>query len=57
MKTQPTFIRMKSKQQRIEQLLHEKIIREQSLDLSVEFEGEFLEKWVKKDLKNSAIFA
>ena len=42
---------MKSKQQRIEQLLHEKTIREQSLDLSVEYEEEFLEKMGKKGLQ------
>lgn len=42
---------MKSKQQRIEQLLHEKTIRKQSLDLTLEYEEEFLEKMGKKGLQ------
>ena len=42
---------MKSKQQRIEQLLHEKTIRTQSLDLTLEYEEEFLEKMGKKGLE------
>ena len=51
MKTQQTFIRMKSKQQRIEQLLHERIVRKQALSMSVENEKEFLEKMGKKGLE------
>jgi hypothetical protein len=42
---------MKSKQQRIKQLLHEKTIRTQSLDLTLEYEEEFLEKMGKKGLE------
>jgi hypothetical protein len=42
---------MKSKQQRIEQLLHEKTIRQQSLDLSLEYEEDFLEKMGRKGLE------
>jgi hypothetical protein len=42
---------MKTKQQRIEQLLHEKTIRKQSIDLTLEYEEEFLEKMGKKGLE------
>lgn len=42
---------MKNKQQRIEQLLHERAVRKQALFLSVENEKEFLEKIGKKGLE------
>jgi hypothetical protein len=51
LKTQPTFYTMKNKQQRIEQLLHERIVRKQALSMSVENEKEFLEKMGKKGLE------
>ena len=51
LKTQPTFNIMKNKQQRIEQLLHERIVRKQALSMSVENEKEFLEKMGKKGLE------
>ena len=51
LKTQPTFNIMKNKQQRIEQLLHERIVRKQALSMSVEYEKEFLEKMGKKGLE------
>ena len=41
---------MKNKQKLIEKLLHERTIRKQALDLSVENEKEFLEKMGKKKL-------
>ena len=41
---------MKDKQKMIEKLLHERTIRKQALDFSVENEKEFLEKMGKKKL-------
>ncbi len=41
---------MKDKQKWIEKLLHERIIRKQALDLTVENEKEFLAKMGKKRL-------
>jgi hypothetical protein len=51
LKTQPTFYKMKSKQQRIEKLLHERIVRKQALSMTVEYEKEFLEKMGKRGLE------
>jgi TRAP-type C4-dicarboxylate transport system substrate-binding protein len=57
LKTQPTFNIMKNKQQRIEQLLHERAVRKQALILSVENEKEFLEKIGKKGLERIRNFS
>ncbi len=42
---------MKDKQKLIEKLMHERTIRKQALDFSVENEKEFLEKMGKKKLE------